>query len=254
MQTPQRPPNFRDLAGIPVADGRRVKAARLLRGGEMSGLSNEDKQILLNEYKLATVVDLRGKDEIKKTPDELPEGVAYINLDIMKEEANQSSSLENMERFTAAEKMDNYLQNCYRLMVEDKEARQEFRYLVDALLKQQEGALLFHCYAGKDRTGMSAAIILTLLGAIRESINEDYLRTNEMRKEENQRTLALFKEQGATQSQLEAIEMGLLVKPSFIQTAYDVADKVYGSFSNYVYEGIGVTKQEAEQLRAMYLV
>ena len=61
--------------------------------------------------------------------------------------------------------------------------------LLQLLLNTEEGSTLLHCFAGKDRTGISAAVILTILGASKDDIAADYLKTNQLRKKENEELL-----------------------------------------------------------------
>lgn len=252
MDTVQRPVNFRDLGGIKGAGGKRVKQGRLLRAGEISGLSEEEKERLQTQHSLALIIDLRGDSEVEKTPDELWGDIQYRRIDICKDiNANPAAKI-NLEQVRPGH-VDEYMSQLYRNMITDETARTGFREFLDILLTQGEGASVFHCYAGKDRTGVSAAIILTLLGASREDIFEDYLLTNALRAAANQALRREYLEQGLSEDSVESIMTAMGVKAEYLHAAYETAEKHYGSFEGFIREGLGVDEEQTAQLRAMYL-
>lgn len=254
MQIPKKPENFRDLGGIPGAGGRPVVPGRLLRSGEIVGLSPADADILTDEYGLRCVIDLRGVDEREKKPDDTLPGAAYHSIDLMRDIAPQAPGAKRMEELiTKPGAMDEFMFLTYGLLVEDADARAGLRRVVELLAQLREGAGLFHCFAGKDRAGMAAAVVLTALGASREDVFKDYLRTNELRAEANKILLDKARADGASPEKLAAIETAIGVKPAFLQHAWAVAEEQYGSFENYVTEGVGVDPGLTAELRARYL-
>ena len=141
--------NLRDLGGYPASDGNTTRWGRLLRGDNPAGLSQADRDWLL-ERGITTVIDLRSPAEIEKLPDELAgqPGFAYRHLPL-----SGGVKLPHEEELVGW----GYFQ-----MLERKEE-------VAAVL-----AALFHCMAGKDRTGCVAALLLTLAGVDRLDILADY--------------------------------------------------------------------------------
>lgn len=255
MNSPKYPENFRDLGGIAGAGGRRVAPRRLLRSGELVGLSPADTKLLAEEYGLRRVIDLRGTAEREKRPDEVPPGADYHAIDLMRDIAPHAPGAGQMEEMVKRPgAMDKFMFEVYGLLIEDADARAGLRKLVELLAGLDEGAGLFHCFAGKDRAGMAAAVVLTVLGASREDIFTDYLRTNELRAEANKVLLAEAEKGGASDEVLFAIGTAISVKPQFLERAFEVAEKNHGSFEGYVTEGIGVDRDMAEAFREKYLV
>lgn len=256
MRTVKKPVNLRDLGGIPAAEGKTVAPRRLLRSGEIVGLTNREKSILLRRHDLQCIIDLRGVDELAEKPDDTLRGVAYHNIDIMGREPEDAPDEDHLKTMIKnPHRADSLMQKAYILMVKDPEARKGFRQMIEILLKQKAGACLFHCYAGKDRTGMAAAIILTLLGVSKEEILKDYLRTNKMRRKANAILLREQRQSGLfTKEQMGAMHIALIVKPTFLGQGYATAEEEFGSFEGYIEKGIGVTPAMASQLRDMYLV
>lgn len=255
MQVPKIPENFRDLGGITGAGGRKIAPRRLLRSGELVGLSPEDARILADDYDLRCVIDLRGAAERELKPDELPPAADYYAIDLMKDIAPHAPGHKQIsELLDAPGAMDDFMLLAYALLVEDADARAGLRRLVELLAGVREGAGLFHCFAGKDRAGTAAAVCLTILGVSREDIFRDYLRTNELRAESNRIMLAEARAEGADEHKLAAIETAIGVKPAFLEHAYTLAERDYGSFENYIREGIGVGPDLAGAFRENFLM
>lgn len=244
--------NFRDLGGITTSKGKTVKANRILRSGELVDLASEDKLKLVDNYGLKSIVDFRSSKEIGERPDDSLESTDYYHIDIMKDvEKNASrASFEDNDQYHPGEMM----KDVYKPIILDDTANQGYRSFIDVLLNQKEGSTIFHCFAGKDRTGLGAAIILTILGANKEDIVSDYLETNVLRKEANDKILEEKRNQGATDQELEHLNLFMSVKADYLETAFETANEKYGSFLDYIINGIGVSKNEIEKLQEMYLV
>jgi len=128
-----------------------------------------------------------------------------------------------------------------------------YRQFIDAVLGAS-GALLFHCMAGKDRTGWGAVILLKMLGVTDEDIMTDYLATVEGRRAANLVLIEGLRQKGVDEEKLDAFADLMSVKPSYLQAAYDVVTEHFGTFENYLSTGLKVTEDEINQLREMYLV
>lgn len=244
--------NFRDLGGITTSKGKTVKANRILRSGELVDLASEDKLKLVDNYGLKSIVDFRSSKEISERPDDSLESTDYYHIDIMKDVENNASKsyFEDNEEFHP----DEMMKDVYKTIILDDTATQGYRSFIDVLLNQKEGSTIFHCFAGKDRTGLGAAIILTILGANKEDIINDYLETNVLRKEANDKMLEEKRNQGASEQELEYFNLFMSVKADYLETAFETANEKYGSFLDYIINGIGVSKNEIETLQEMYLV
>ena len=253
MKQIKTPANFRDLGGIPGADGRPLKPCRLLRSGEPVGMSAEDKSLLLQDYHLRCMVDFRSSYEIKHSPDDIIPNVYYINIDLAGESGPEASSLENLEDHLDVKAMNGFMQRAYYDLFAKNGAKRGYRQFIDVLLEQQKGAVLFHCFAGKDRTGVAAAIILTLLDASKVDIMDDYMSTNRLRQKANASLLQKFKGEGMSQEELAAFEIGLNVRSDYLGSIYDLAEQKYGSFLEYIKQEIGVSQGEIDTLQNMYL-
>ncbi|WP_125702194.1 tyrosine-protein phosphatase [Lacticaseibacillus daqingensis] len=167
--------NLRELGGYPTATGQRVRTHRLLRSGALSQLTPADAQALW-AYGVRTVVDLRSPSEVALNPDVVAPGTAVHALPVYPFDAPTSpvppAALAAMQDPRITPMAATYLR-----MLTDPHALAAFRTLF-ALLTQTRHALLFHCSAGKDRTGVAAMMVLGALGVPRAVIQTDYLLTN----------------------------------------------------------------------------
>ena len=117
-----------------------------------------------------------------------------------------------------------------------------------ALLLEDERPLVFHCTAGKDRTGWAAALLLHALGVQRAHIEHDYLLTNQF-----YRRPAALAEQAAQHAPAEVLQVLWAVQLPFLHSAYALVDAEYGGLDTYLREALGLRADALAQLRARYL-
>ncbi len=159
--------NIRDIGGYEAEDGKATRFGCLLRG---SGLHNLDaaEWRKLTDYGVRTVLDLRSLAEIEMNGDNVPEGVEWFHCPL------QRSQIDNKDiSASAAKAFKGSLTQGYLDMVTENGD------LLAAAVKQliaglEKGAVLFHCSAGKDRTGVLASTILYLCGVSDEDMIADY--------------------------------------------------------------------------------
>jgi protein-tyrosine phosphatase len=153
--------------------------------------------------------------------------------------------LENLDSPEAAEAV---MRSVYRSFVEVPEARAAFatlfRHVADTA-----GATLFHCAAGKDRTGWAAALLLHLAGVDDATILEDYLLTNSFSTATREKYLALVREHLGEQ-EVPVYEKVMVVREDYLHEAYAAAEAAYGSVEGYLRDGLGLTDDELERLRS----
>lgn len=159
--------NFRDLGGLRTATGDMVQTGRLYRADSLSALTDSDLEILAGK-RLATVIDLRTHVEIESQGSTrlLDSGARHLHLPIL-------------EGHMAADGMRDIpptLRELYLQMVEH--AGDRFARIFDILAEPESLPAVFHCAAGKDRTGVTAALILGMLGVPKETIVTDYAVTD----------------------------------------------------------------------------
>jgi protein-tyrosine phosphatase len=231
--------NFRDLGGYPGQGGRPVRWRRLFRSDHLAGLTEADKSLLAG-LGLAKAFDFRGEAERAAVTYELP-GVTQHSLAIEPTVVQRLQDLLSSGQALTPERTAELMTELYRALVNDQAHR--FAEFFEQLL-QAEGPVVFHCTAGKDRTGFAAALILLALGVPRALVLEDYLLTNRV-----------FRHPPAAQGVLPAEVLAVLwrVQPGFLEAALHAVDTDHGGIERYLSQRLGLSPAARQQLAQRYL-
>lgn len=236
--------NFRDLGGYPAADGKTVKWGRIYRSADISKLTDADLTTLADRH-IATVCDLRGPDEIKTNPDRLPAGAQWINLPAGSE--NTRTMTGSLVGARSA-KRDSMMTAFYG---RTDHLKAKYKPMFDQLLVLNDGqSLLFHCTAGKDRTGIGAALVLSALGVDRATILKDYAATDVYWQGNREQIMARFREQGIDESTVKGM---LAANPAYLENTFRSIDKQYGSMDTFLKQEMELTPEKLAALRTKYL-
>jgi protein-tyrosine phosphatase len=245
-------PNFRDIGGYRTADGRWVKMGMIYRSDQLDRLSDADLAAL-GTLGLGLVADLRTQSERAREPDRLPVGARPLVLDVAADSAGTlGGDMRKAQAAIAAGKGAEMLVAANRDFVSLPSARAAYGRLLTELAKAPGTATVYHCTAGKDRTGWATAIILTILGVPRDRVIEDYLLSNRYLKAKNDATIAQLKASGAPIDPA-FLEPVLTVRREYIQSAFDEVERHYGSFDAYVRDGLGIDEGQVARLKRLYL-
>lgn len=231
--------NFRHIGGYVGHRGRRIAAHRIFRSDHLGGLTSGDVA-RLRELGVRRVLDLRGVAERATAPCAVPD-VPVHALSIEPTIVQKLSALiEAGHRLTPQEVVE-HMQDTYRGFVRHHTHR--FAELFGHLL-ECEHPLVFHCTAGKDRTGFAAALVLASLDVSEQDVMRDYLLTNERLKPLEPSRYGLARE---VQTVLWRVQ------PEFLQAALAVVESDYGGMEAYLREGLRLGEPERERLRELYL-
>lgn len=251
--------NFRDLGGWEAADGRRVTAGLVYRSAALHHASETDRAFLAG-LGIRTIYDLRSMAESETEPDPVLDGVAGVHLDVLADAetvsapANLDKVLSDPETVAAAnEKLADgrgveHMLGAYRELVNLPSAMRSYRALFTGLLDGSPA--LFHCTAGKDRTGWAAASFLTMFGVSRDAVYEDYLRTNDMFLPAIRHVFDGFEAAGGDPDLLRPL---LGVQAAYLDAAFAELQDLFGTIENYFAGGLGVDAVAQEVLRERYL-
>jgi protein-tyrosine phosphatase len=239
--------NFRDVSGPDApyagADGRTLRRGVAYRSNELQ-LSDADVETL-GRLGVGAIYDLRTAHEVEAHPDADVPGTRWEHLEVTGIPMDAVSTL--ADRGTAHEVM----QKVYRGFVEVEGARTAFATLLRSIA-DSDAPVLFHCTAGKDRTGWAAALLLHLAGVDDETILEDYLLTNTFSSATRGKYLGLVREHlGA--DKVEVYERVMVADETYLQTAYDSVTAAYGDRLGYLRDGLGLNDATLERLRARML-
>ncbi|GGO15417.1 tyrosine-protein phosphatase [Micromonospora parathelypteridis] len=253
-------PNARDLGGLVGADGRRVRVGQLIRTPALGRLADEDLPVLA-KLGPACVLDLRDSSEIAVAPaDRLVGEPRVVHLPVHDPEhpvftyvsavllGHDLDAYAELARQGTARAMA----AIYRWFVTGESARTGFAEAVRLATQSENLPLVYHCSAGKDRTGWLTVILLTALGVDESAIRSDYLRNNALT--DSLRAViveALRRRQPGLD--VDAVLPVLEVRAEYLDAAYDEVRRVHGSFDAYLRDGLGITDETLTALRARLL-
>lgn len=224
--------NVRDLGGYPAAGGRRVRWGRLYRAAELGALTKADLD-LLDGLGIKTFIDFRRLSEIKDAPDRRPAGLeAAVCLPI--DPGDFTAYARTIGSGPGAEVMA----ELYRIMIRD--FQEPFAEFLALAAEPARGPLLFHCAAGKDRTGLAAALLLAALGADRATIFRDYLLSNPGLGD---------KYAGVLRARPE-LAPAVAAEASYLAAAFEVIDREFGGLEDFLARRL---RADRAALQSLYL-
>ncbi|MDT0614290.1 tyrosine-protein phosphatase [Streptomyces lancefieldiae] len=233
--------NFRDAGGYRTKDGQWVRMGAVYRTDSLDRLTDADLA-KLRRLGISVDYDLRTASERASAPDRLPAGVRYVVADVL----GDDSPVFSMP--TTAAEAEQMMIDGERTMVSGANAKAAYATVFSGLARDADGAL-YHCTAGKDRTGWAGATLLTVLGVPRETVMADYLASNEYRAEANAAALA------AMPAQQAAVYKPMLdVRAEYLNSGFDEVEDAYGSFAAYEKKALGLDAGELRRLKADLLV
>lgn len=230
------PSNFRDLAENVQSVPLRPQV--LFRSDHLGALDAHDAS-QIQALGIRRVLDFRGVHERTSAACCVP-GVEVHSLAIEPTIVQVLSGLTEAGHRPGEAEVAHHMQDTYRGFVRESAGR--FAEFFDLLLASAEPTV-FHCTAGKDRTGVAAALVLHALGATREEVLRDYLLTNERLKPPT------FVWKGLD-PQVARVLWG--VRPAFLQAAYDAIDADWGGIDAFLERALGVGAAQRRRLREMY--
>lgn len=239
--------NLRDFGGYPTTDGGRVKRGLLFRCGSMQHIPENawDDFAALN---VSVICDLRSEEEAAGAP--TPNAAPFecrVHIPIWPGSSNQFREQTRHAPPTEADFTEFMRQVTREIAIEHVHAYEKvMRHLVDT-----EAGFLIHCTAGKDRTGVGAAIILSVLGVDRQTIIHDYLISNEASElldRTRERVLQRARDEGREAKIDEAILRVMAgVQADYLKSAFDEIERFYGGVDGYL-EAVGVKTAERNHL------
>lgn len=236
--------NFRDVAGTTA-----LLTTTQYDGVMREGVFYRSNALTLNAADLATintlglglVIDLRQPSEIATTPDVMPAGASYLNVNVL-----AAANLGALTFSSVAESVT-YMEDINRELVRNATVRTEFAKVLMALATEDDAAL-FHCTAGKDRTGWTAAILQMIAGVSDADVMANYMATNDYTAARVAATMAQLT--AAYGPGFAAIYEPLLgVKTSYLQAGLDQMVADYGDLDSYLKNGLGLDQATIYVLR-----
>lgn len=245
--------NFRDYGGWPTGNGGKVKTGLLYRSGQHVGATDEDLR-LFADAGIRTVIDLRGLSERERNPCRRVEGWDGEVLFYDGETTSSPPHMDVDEHTTTADFARQRMMAVYTRMPRNPAMIEMFaRYF--RVLDERDGASLVHCFAGKDRTGVAAMLLLHVLGVSREDQFAEFLLTNAAP------TFDVLKAQSAPgiEERLgrtlddDALQALLGVHPDYLARYIEVVEEDHASLDDYISAKLGVDDAMRGRLKARFV-
>ncbi len=256
--------NFRDLGGIETEDGKTVKNGKLFRCADLSSASENDIE-KIKQLGIDTIIDFRSTREtmVKKDPE--IENVKYYHINLFKEKLDGIERNDKEDHFYEwmieqsydyPNRFADQMVRNYSTMISEEYPLNGYRRFFDILLDENNNKILWHCSAGKDRTGIAAILILEALGADRDQIYENYLETNKHLKHsvsEVQETVKrIAGEHPNYEAILDSFSKAMSASKEFIDNCYRTMIEKAGSPQAYLEKYFEIDKQKRDRLKEKY--
>ncbi|RJP81678.1 MAG: tyrosine-protein phosphatase [Desulfobacteraceae bacterium] len=237
--------NFRDLGGYKTDTGKHVKWGKIFRSDSLSKLTQKD-HFILNQMGLKTVFDFRGKAEMERSPDRLPRdgSIVFFHLPVSSHSFDTLSALERLKKGDTGWLTESFMRDGYITNID--QYAQTWGMVMNCLSIAENRPLVFHCTAGKDRTGTFAALLLLLLGVPEETIIHDHGISNFFLADFLEKLFAYFKTYGVER---EKINPYLTAPKDAIIALLDHIRKKYGSAEEYFLRKAGLKSDTIQVLR-----
>jgi protein-tyrosine phosphatase len=217
----------------------------LFRSDRLDRLSDADLARIA-QLQPSLIVDLRTDRERRRGADRVPPAAEHLVADVYAD-ADVPEGVDPLAQVTTRADAVAFLVSANRKFVSMASARAAYGSLF-AHIRTAPGPVVYHCTAGKDRTGWATAVLLTILGVPRSVIMEDYLASNDYLAETNRRR---FERPGADRERLEPVYS---VSAAYLDAAFQEAAAAYGSFDHYLEQALGLDQKAIAALRDRYLV
>ncbi|MEK9649653.1 MAG: tyrosine-protein phosphatase [Gammaproteobacteria bacterium] len=240
--------NTRELGGYKTTDGKSVKWGKLFRSDKLENLSAGDLDYF-NALNIREVIDFRSDLEVSEEPDKIPNNVIYRRIPIAADAAMRPY-VESVLRNEADIDLGTLLVQANENFV--LKYQEEYRNFLIALAENDQPKL-FHCTAGKDRAGFAAALILLTLGVPKETVLEDYMKTNAANSDYVNSYLGKVKAMSLFQADVEKLRPVMGVQERYILKAFETIEENYGSVEVYLNEGLNISSETIGKLKEIYL-
>lgn len=241
--------NFRDVGGYRTTSGRTVRSRVLYRSASMASLTPQG-MVQLRALRVGSIIDLRSTDERRADSNNwlAMSGQGYWARDYSLGSTGFASMFGDPQMLTA-ERVHQMMAQGYRGM--PKQLAPSYRELF-ARLVAGKGATVVNCTAGKDRTGIATALVLSALGVPYETVREDFLLSNRAIRAPTPREEASFSALAALPADVRAALGG--VDGRYLDAAFDQIRTDHGSVEGYLAKELGVGQRELAVLRRRMLI
>ena len=244
--------NSRDLGGLVTADGNTIRKGLLLRTANLAQASDADLLRLQEEVRLSLVLDLRTASERTGSPDRLPAGAEYLSLPVFDEATAGITREDGTPTPFAVPDMA----ALYRTMIAAEPCREALHDILTAVFTHDygQGAVLWHCTAGKDRCGIVSSLVLAALHVSRDEIRKDYAVNPDEFLVQADTFYRKALRAGQSEVRAAVVRDVFLALPRYMEFAFQAIDEEYGDSESYLHRGLCIPEEVLCGFRRQVLV
>lgn len=245
--------NFRTLGSLKNTEGKTLKEGKFYRSGDLYHLKNSSFKEF-EKLGIKEIIDLRNEKEISKKPDHLPENIIYKKYSAFDDQGDQLSQAKKLvlKGKVNASDADKRMVDFYRDYV--TENPETIKKIITEILESNQ-PILYHCTAGKDRTGIVTALIMSVLRFDKETIYNNYLLSNNYRKQLVEKRLKLANTLHFIypKMDLKVLEKLSWIESNYLDAAFDEITKKYGSTDIYIQQVLGISENKREEYISKFM-
>ncbi|CAM3248071.1 tyrosine-protein phosphatase [Empedobacter falsenii] len=228
--------NCRDLGGIVNTQNEILRKGLLIRSDDLANLTDDDLEVL-NDFPIRTIIDLRTTYERLKNQDHIPNSCNHeVHLDI-----SSGHFEELVQEFKAGiSNPKSFMCKIYEDFVLDKTCQEQYKSFFDIIQHKNRTPILFHCTAGKDRTGFATAMILSALKVDFDTIMDDYLASNVYLEQKYAHILKIDPN----------YKYLITVLPEYLESSYRAINQNFGSVENYLTDILNI---DLDLMKELYI-
>ncbi|MBQ7530974.1 MAG: tyrosine-protein phosphatase [Paludibacteraceae bacterium] len=256
--------NARDLGGLIGHEGRRVRSGMLLRTAHLHDATDADIRRLRDDYHLRRVFDFRSLGEAQFLPDREVEGATHHllpTIDLSEERISGQAipqeaflDLENhIVNFSFYPEVQAMAADMYPSLIRSEYSQLQYATFLRLIIETPDGGVLWHCFQGKDRTGWGAAFILSALGVDRDTIIEDFDRSNDAYRSLVARLNHDILARGGGEAEMDVVQAFMGVSTKNFRLTLGLIDREFGGMTEYLQNQLFLTRDDIRLLRKRYL-
>lgn len=240
--------NFRDMGGVQTSDGHVVKEGLLFRCGALADATAADIKTL-QELKIETVIDYRDDIEEQKQPSPVLPGVNMIRIPARQDTTDTMKSMSMEQVFSNQAVLDKITPDLFADFYAELPFDNEVYRVLLQKVANKNVPLIHHCSAGKDRTGVGAALIYLLLGVREEDIMTEYLLTNAYIEQHPPRWYVFAMNHLGEHPTLKALAG---CDPLFLTSVFDAIKARYSTYEAYFLAEHQLDATQISEIRHFY--
>lgn len=256
--------NTRNFVGIKNLEGKLIISPAFIRSNNLNSIDDKDTEILLNEYGLSKIIDLRTSVEVMQKPDRELEGVDNINIPVFNESAIGITHEKGTDAHATGDAKIPDMKGLYVMVVSDKGCVERLsmimknivvfaRELYEERNNENNKAILWHCSEGKDRCGLVSALFLSMLDVSRDDILKDYLETNRIAEKRAQGFYDNIVLKTGNEEKARLVKEAFMANENYFNSAFDYIESNFGSAKEYIIDKLKISKEEIEILKKVCL-